>query len=65
MVGDRLDTDILFGHQGNLETLLVFSGVTSKQQYFHNSNTIMADFYAESIGHIVDLYENVNNRMSQ
>lgn len=31
MVGDRLDTDIAFGHSGQLSTLLVLTGVTAKQ----------------------------------
>jgi ribonucleotide monophosphatase NagD (HAD superfamily) len=29
MIGDRLDTDILFGKKGNLHTILVLSGVST------------------------------------
>lgn len=31
MVGDKLSTDILFGNQGGIKTLLVFTGVTSPE----------------------------------
>jgi len=37
MIGDRLDTDILFGQRSKIRTLLVFSGVTIKEDYFGNS----------------------------
>jgi len=32
MVGDKLSTDIVFGNEGGLKTLLVFSGVTRKDE---------------------------------
>ena len=36
MVGDRLDTDILFGQQGGLTTMLVLSGTSSLHPHFQD-----------------------------
>ena len=49
MVGDRLDTDILFGTDNGLKSLLVLSGVTSEEKLLSQENTITPDFYADSI----------------
>lgn len=44
-VGDRLDTDILFGKNGGLSTCLVLSGVTSEQTLNSPDNKIHPDYY--------------------
>jgi phosphoglycolate phosphatase len=49
MVGDRLDTDILFGRDGGLRTLLVLSGVTSEATLLSPDNAIAPDLYADSL----------------
>jgi phosphoglycolate/pyridoxal phosphate phosphatase family enzyme len=49
MVGDRLDTDILFGTDNGLQSLLVLSGVTSETKLLSPENSIMPDFYAKTI----------------
>lgn len=49
MVGDRLDTDILFGTDNGLSTVLTLSGVTTKEKLMSENNKIKPDFYVDSI----------------
>lgn len=49
MVGDRLDTDVLFGTDNGLQSLLVLSGVTSEEKLLGPENTITPDYYADDI----------------
>ncbi|RAL41936.1 hypothetical protein DM860_009118 [Cuscuta australis] len=55
MVGDRLDTDILFGQKGGCKTLLVLSGVTSLSMLQDPKNAIQPDFYANKISDLLSL----------
>ncbi|KAI9156740.1 hypothetical protein LWI28_011416 [Acer negundo] len=55
MVGDRLDTDILFGQNGGCKTLLVLSGVTSLSMLQSPNNTIKPDFYTNKISDFLSL----------
>ncbi|KAK2636839.1 hypothetical protein Ddye_031631 [Dipteronia dyeriana] len=55
MVGDRLDTDILFGHNAGCKTLLVLSGVTTQSTLQDPSNNIQPDYYTGKISDILDL----------
>ena len=56
MVGDRLDTDVLFGTENGLQSLLVLSGVTTEEKLLSPENAIAPDFYADSI---VDFFAEV------
>ncbi|KAL7575823.1 hypothetical protein ACA910_003147 [Epithemia clementina (nom. ined.)] len=49
MVGDRLDTDVLFGKDNGLQSVLVLSGVTSEQKLLSQENAIAPDYYTETI----------------
>ncbi|PFH47600.1 hypothetical protein AMATHDRAFT_151729 [Amanita thiersii Skay4041] len=51
MVGDRLNTDIEFGHNGGLSTLLVLTGVTSESDISGpNASPTIPDFVVTSLG---------------
>lgn len=49
MVGDRLDTDILFGNQNNLLTCLVMTGVTTPDILQSNRTPARPDFVLDSM----------------
>ncbi|KAG6832870.1 hypothetical protein H0H87_012803 [Tephrocybe sp. NHM501043] len=51
MVGDRLNTDILFGKSGGLATLLVLSGITQESEITGpEASPIVPDYVTSSIG---------------
>lgn len=53
MVGDRLDTDILFGNKNNIDTMLVLTGVHTLgnvvQAEAKAETELMPKFYASSV----------------
>lgn len=49
MVGDRLDTDILFGQNNGLLSCLTLSGVTTQTKLLSEENKIKPDYYVDSI----------------
>ncbi|OVA08272.1 HAD-superfamily hydrolase [Macleaya cordata] len=53
MVGDRLDTDILFGQNAGCKTLLVLSGVTTLSALQDPSNIIQPDYYVNKVSDIL------------
>ena len=53
MVGDRLYTDILFGNDGGLNTLLVLSGVTTKEMLCSDDNTIAPTNYTDKLADLL------------
>ena len=62
MVGDRLDTDIVFGNTGGTQTLLVLSGVTSETELLErcgdgggSGDPLQPDHVAESLPSVLEL----------
>ncbi|KAG5641371.1 hypothetical protein DXG03_005377 [Asterophora parasitica] len=50
MVGDRLNTDILFGKGGGLATLLVLTGITAEADITGpNASPIVPDYVTNSL----------------
>lgn len=59
MVGDRLDTDILFGKNGGLTTMLCLSGVTSEETLLSPDNPIHPDCYVDSLAALLEVKQAV------
>lgn len=57
MVGDRLDTDILFGQNTGCKTLLVLSGCTALPEVQDARNNIHPDLYTNSVYDLVGLLQ--------
>lgn len=55
MVGDRLDTDILFGRDNGLRTVLTLSGVTTLTHLHHPTNGIHPQFIVDSVADLLPL----------
>ncbi|KAK3432278.1 hypothetical protein EUGRSUZ_E03839, partial [Eucalyptus grandis] len=55
MVGDRLDSDILFGQNAGCKTLLVLSGVTTLSALQDPANDIQPDYYTNKVSDFLDL----------
>lgn len=54
MVGDRLNTDMKFGNDGGLGTLLVLTGIETEENVLESG---APKFYADSLGVISELYK--------
>jgi len=53
IVGDRLNTDILFGRRYGLRTVLVFSGVTQRGDLPPASQEQLPEFICDSIASLL------------
>lgn len=53
MVGDRLDTDILFGNDNGLSSVLALTGVTTESKLRSPENSIQPNYYVDSIADLL------------
>ncbi|GAX82325.1 hypothetical protein CEUSTIGMA_g9754.t1 [Chlamydomonas eustigma] len=60
VVGDRLDTDILWGNKNGCGTLLVLSGVTSEASMLDSDNKIYPSYFIDSIGDLLSVKEKLS-----
>jgi phosphoglycolate/pyridoxal phosphate phosphatase family enzyme len=53
MIGDRLNTDILFGKINGLKSLLVLTGITKQEDMQTTAEDNLPDYYADSIADVL------------
>jgi len=53
MVGDRLDTDILVGNRAGAHTVLVLTGVTSREQAEQAEGDLVPELIVENLGELL------------
>lgn len=56
MVGDRLNTDMEFGHSGGMSTLFVLSGIDNEERMA--KSPVTPTFYADNLGSLYRLVHN-------
>ncbi|CAI5757061.1 unnamed protein product [Candida verbasci] len=55
MIGDRLNTDMKFGKDGGLDTLLVLTGIETEENVKNLNNDEQPTYYANKLGDLYDL----------
>jgi len=55
MIGDRIDTDILFGKNVGVKTALVLTGITTKKMLKDTPKKLMPDYVINSINDIISV----------
>lgn len=53
MIGDRLETDILFGKTGNLATMLVLTGSSKETDLVGLSDEFEPDYITDMVGDLL------------
>ncbi|ANB12988.1 Pho13p [Sugiyamaella lignohabitans] len=61
MVGDRLNTDMVFGTKGGLGTLFVLTGVDNEASIFAENRVASPKFYIDKLGSLYELLHGQNN----
>ncbi|KAH3660304.1 hypothetical protein OGAPHI_006890 [Ogataea philodendri] len=57
MVGDRLNTDMKFGREGGLATLLVLTGIETVQTLNQLEKDVQPTYYSEKLGDLFELLQ--------
>lgn len=62
MVGDRIDSDILFGNRYGAHTLLVLTGISTREEAEKSDGELKPDYILEDLNGFEDVVEGLWNR---